>query len=146
MAKRCLNLGQAGAAVDSVRTVGVPQPVRGHGFINFHHCVERRDQLPSDSVKAEGQLSRRDHAMPLLRMCFAMCVLAVCSGEALAIDSRVRSACERDYLIYCSRHDPDGPGVRRCMRTIGERLSTACLNALVAAGEVSKREIAKRSK
>ena len=84
--------------------------------------------------------------MPLLRMCFAMCVLAVCSGEALAIDSRVRSACERDYLIYCSRHDPDGPGVRRCMRTIGERLSSACLNALVAAGEVSKREIAKRSK
>ena len=93
-----------------------------------------------------GQLSRRDHAMPLLRMCFAMCVLAVCSGEALAIDSRVRSACERDYMIYCSRHDPDGPGVRRCMRTAGERLSTACLNALVAAGEVSKREIAKRSK
>jgi hypothetical protein len=32
------------------------------------------------------------------------------------------------------------------MRTIGERLSTACLNALVAAGEVSKRETAKRSK
>ena len=83
--------------------------------------------------------------MPLLRMCFAMCALALCSREALAVDSRVRSACENDYLTYCSEHDPDGPGVRRCMRASGRKLSTACLNALVAAGEVSKKEIAKRS-
>ena len=83
--------------------------------------------------------------MPLLRMCFAMCALALCSREALAVDSRVRSACENDYLTYCSEHDPDGPGVRRCMRARGQWLSTACLNALVAAGEVSKKEIAKRS-
>jgi hypothetical protein len=31
------------------------------------------------------------------------------------------------------------------MRASGRKLSTACLNALVAAGEVSKKEIAKRS-
>jgi hypothetical protein len=74
-----------------------------------------------------------------------MFALALCSREAVAVDSRVRSACESDYLTYCSEHDPEGPGVRQCMRANGRKLSNACLNALVAAGEVSKKEIAKRS-
>jgi len=83
--------------------------------------------------------------MLLLRFCFALCALLLSLAEASAHDSRVRSACASDYLTYCSEHDPDGPGVRKCMRANGRKLSTACLNALVAAGEVSKKEIAKRS-
>lgn len=80
--------------------------------------------------------------MLLLRFCFALCALLLRLAEASAHDSRVRSACASDYLTYCSEHDPD---VRKCMRANGRKLSTACLNALVAAGEVSKKEIAKRS-
>ncbi|HVY41815.1 MAG: hypothetical protein ACM31O_02185 [Bacteroidota bacterium] len=64
---------------------------------------------------------------------------------AEAVDGRVRSACMSDYFAYCSQHDPDGKGVRRCMRANGRKLSQACLDALVAAGEVSKREVARRS-
>jgi hypothetical protein len=64
---------------------------------------------------------------------------------ANAVDARVRSACTGDYLAYCSEHDPDGKGVRRCMRANGHKLSSGCLNALVAAGEVSKKEIRRRS-
>ena len=72
---------------------------------------------------------------------------ALLLGTAIsgAVDGRVRSACTGDYLTYCSQHDPDGPGTRRCMRANGPRLSQACLNALVAAGEVSKREVSRRS-
>jgi hypothetical protein len=67
------------------------------------------------------------------------------SANAGAVDGRVRSACTSDYLTYCSQHDPDGSGTRRCMRANGPRLSQSCLNALVAAGEVSKREVSRRS-
>ena len=69
----------------------------------------------------------------------------VLGGKAGAVDGRVRSACTSDYLALCSEHDPDGPGVRQCMRANGRKLSPTCLNALVAAGEVSKKEIARRS-
>jgi hypothetical protein len=65
--------------------------------------------------------------------------------QAGAVNARVQSACASDYLAYCSQHDPDGRGVRQCMRANGLKLSTACVNALIAAGEVSKREVARRA-
>jgi hypothetical protein len=67
-------------------------------------------------------------------------------GPANAADGRVRAACANDYLAYCSQHDPDGAGVRECMRAHGPRLSQGCVNALIAAGEVEQPVLAKRSK
>jgi hypothetical protein len=67
-------------------------------------------------------------------------------GEVGAVDSRVSAACANDYLAHCSKHDPDGPGVRRCMRAAGPRLSPTCVNALIDAGEVSKEEVARRAR
>lgn len=72
-------------------------------------------------------------------------MLASFSATAGAVDARVRSACTSDYLAYCSQHDPDGPGVRKCMRANGLKLSAGCISALVAAGEVSKGETVRRS-
>lgn len=69
----------------------------------------------------------------------------VFATHASAVDARVRSACMSDYFAYCSQHDPDGPGVRQCMRANGPKLSKGCLNALVAAGEVSKAEVTKKA-
>lgn len=77
--------------------------------------------------------------------CLGLGTLLVSMTDAGAVDARVRSACTGDYLTYCSQHDPDGSGVRRCMRTNGPKLSSRCLNALVAAGEVSKKEVRRRS-
>lgn len=79
------------------------------------------------------------------RIAFGALALAAFVTEASAVSPRVRSACAGDYLAYCSQHDPDGPGVRQCMRAHGTRLSASCVSALVAAGEVSKQEIARRS-
>ena len=63
-------------------------------------------------------------------------------AEAGAASARVTAACAGDYFAYCSQHDPDGPGVRQCMRANGLKLSKGCVNALIAAGEVSKDEVA----
>lgn len=71
--------------------------------------------------------------------------LVLLVAEANAVSARVQSACASDYFAYCSQHDPDGPGVRRCMRANGLKLSMTCVNALIAAGEVSKAEVARRA-
>lgn len=78
-------------------------------------------------------------------LALGLATLVACAGEASAVNARVRAACMGDYFAYCSQHDPDGPGVRQCMRANGLKLSSACVNALVAAGEVSKAEVARRS-
>jgi|EndMetStandDraft_7_1072992.scaffolds.fasta_scaffold00477_2 hypothetical protein len=82
---------------------------------------------------------------PIAKVAFGLGSLILLAGDAGAVDGRVSSACASDYLAYCSQHDPDGPGTRRCMRANGLKLSQACVNALVAAGEVSKREVARRA-
>lgn len=81
----------------------------------------------------------------ILGVCMGLGTILLMMASAEAVDSRVRSACMDDYFAYCSQHDPDGSGVRRCMRSNGRKLSSACLNALVAAGEVSKKQVARRS-
>lgn len=70
---------------------------------------------------------------------------AIPVGAALAADARVTMACASDYFAYCSQHPSEGPAVRQCMRAAGPKLSKRCLNALVAAGEVSQSEINRRS-
>jgi hypothetical protein len=92
-----------------------------------------------------AMLTRKTIVRPFATVAFALGSFILLAGNAGAVDGRVNSACASDYLSYCSQHDPDGPGTRRCMRANGLRLSQACVNALVAAGEVSKREVARRA-
>jgi hypothetical protein len=66
--------------------------------------------------------------------------------QAGAVSMRVQIACASDYYAYCSQHTPDSPGVRQCMRTNGLKLSRVCVSALVAAGEVSQAEVARRAR
>jgi len=79
-----------------------------------------------------------------VRLALGGIALTAFVAEASAVDARVRNACAGDYLAYCSQHDPDGAGVRQCMRANGARLSSGCVAALVASGEVSKQQVAKR--
>jgi hypothetical protein len=92
-----------------------------------------------------AMLTRETMVRPIAKVAFALASLILLAGDAGAVDGRVSSACASDYLAYCSQHDPDGPGTRRCMRANGLKLSQACVNALVAAGEVSKREVGRRA-
>ncbi len=66
-------------------------------------------------------------------------------SQAAAISAQVRHACAGDYFNNCSSFAPESAQTRRCMRAVGHRLSKGCVRALVAAGEVSKAEVARRS-
>ena len=66
-------------------------------------------------------------------------------SQAVAISAQVRHACAGDYLSNCSSFAPESAQTRRCMRAVGYRLSKGCVRALVAAGEVSKAEVARRA-
>ena len=65
--------------------------------------------------------------------------------EASAVSARVKIACASDYFAYCRAHAVGTPGVRRCMREAGPKLSKRCVNALVAEGEVSEADVARRA-
>jgi len=75
----------------------------------------------------------------------AFAAVIVPATQAGAVSLRVTMACANDYFAYCSKHDPDGAAVRGCFRSNGPKLSKGCIDALVAAGEVSKSEVERRS-
>ena len=67
------------------------------------------------------------------------------SSQAFAVSGAVKAACMSDYFAYCSQHEVGSPGLRSCMRAAGPKLSSRCIGALVAAGEVSQAEVSRRS-
>ena len=75
----------------------------------------------------------------------ALATLTASQSDAHAVSARVKMACAADYFSYCSQHSPTSPAVRQCMRSNGLKLSNRCVNALVAAGEVSAAEVARRT-
>lgn len=82
-----------------------------------------------------------------MRGMIALATLLLASAQAEAVDDRVQAACERDYFAFCSNHDPDGAGVRNCMRANGSKLSNQCVKALIAARELTASEVVRfRSK
>jgi hypothetical protein len=69
---------------------------------------------------------------------------ATTASDAFAVSLGVQLACATDYYAHCSAYSPGSPQVRSCMRTVGNGLSKRCVRALVAAGEVSAAEVARR--
>ena len=67
--------------------------------------------------------------------------LAAITTPASAVSLGLELACSLDYFAYCSDHDPDGPGVRKCMRAHGLKLSKVCVKALISEGEISQAEV-----
>jgi len=81
-----------------------------------------------------------------VRIALAVAVTTALLGtQAFAYSDAVTSACTGDYLAYCGDYDENSAKGRQCMRSIGSKLSQGCINALVAAGEVSKAEAARGS-
>src|SRR5262245_34825725 len=91
-------------------------------------------------------IAPRAGARITIKTALAVGALLLGVAEAAAVSARVSAACASDYFAYCSQHDPDGPGVRQCMRANGLKLSMGCVNALIAAGEVSKAEVTRRAR
>jgi hypothetical protein len=80
-----------------------------------------------------------------LAAAIAIASVIVPTTQAGAVSLRVTMACANDYFAHCSKFNPDGPEVRACFRANGLKLSKGCVDALVAAGEVSKAEVERRA-
>jgi hypothetical protein len=65
----------------------------------------------------------------------ALATIALFPAAAMAVNPAVEDACTDDYFKFCSQHDPDGSGVRTCMRAHSKQLSKRCVKALVDSGE-----------
>lgn len=87
----------------------------------------------------------RQFSLNVVAATVAMSGIALTSTQASAVSLSVQLACASDYYSYCSKQDPDGPGVRSCMRANGPKLSKSCIKALIDAGEVSKDEVERRT-
>ncbi len=74
----------------------------------------------------------------------AVVVLAFSSHHAFAVSLKVKLACKEDYFAHCSHHAVGTPGVRKCMRDVGPRLSTGCITALADAGMIKSKAITKK--
>lgn len=65
-------------------------------------------------------------------------ILVLSPGEAAAVSAKVRNACAGDYSRFCPAYDPNSAQARQCMRQVGRRLSSHCIDALEDAGEISR--------
>lgn len=66
------------------------------------------------------------------------------ASGASAVGFMTQMNCASDYYAYCSQFQVGSKELRLCMRRVGPKLSKACLNALIADGEVSKAEVEKK--
>jgi hypothetical protein len=71
----------------------------------------------------------------------ALLVLSASYVDANAVGLKTQMNCASDYYAYCSQFPVGSSGVRKCMKDNGPRLSKACVNALIADGEISKAEV-----
>lgn len=66
---------------------------------------------------------------------------AASATASYAVSSQVRQSCREDYYTHCPNHALGSENLRRCMKTAGPKLSSGCIKALVASGEISQAEI-----
>jgi hypothetical protein len=71
--------------------------------------------------------------------------LAISATGAGAVSVRTKLACLSDFRAYCKSYKVGSNELRQCMNANGPKLSKKCINALVADGEISAAEVARRA-
>jgi hypothetical protein len=86
--------------------------------------------------------------LPRLLKHSAFLVILTVAGAtgAAAVSDQVRQSCREDYYTHCPNHAVGSENLRRCMKTAGPKLSSACIKALVSSGEISQAEVRQISK
>jgi hypothetical protein len=72
--------------------------------------------------------------------------LIVCGGFSAEAAHKDVKHCADDYRKYCHQWGLETKGLENCMRKHGDRLTNACVAALVKSGEVSQAEVDRRRK
>jgi len=73
----------------------------------------------------------------------ALLLVLLFFGPAQANRQNIRH-CADDYRRFCHKWGLETRGLENCMRRHGDRLTNACIAALVRAGEVSQAEVNRR--
>ena len=66
--------------------------------------------------------------------------------KAFTYSKALQQACASDYRKHCGEYGIETGALRLCMDRAGHGLSKTCVDALVAAGEVSKAEVERRKR
>jgi hypothetical protein len=77
------------------------------------------------------------------RVVAALILALLFFGPAQASRQNIRH-CADDYRRFCRQWGLETRGLENCMRRHGDRLTNACIAALVRAGEVSQAEVNRR--
>ena len=80
---------------------------------------------------------------------FAIAVLAMTVSTAAfagPVTDAEKQYCAYDYREFCGQDGLGSNLLRDCMNQHGKSLSEQCIDALIAAGEVSKTEVEEREK
>jgi len=83
------------------------------------------------------------------RLLLAVLSVVAWAGAANAqhtYSKAVQKACAKDYKAHCGQYGVETEALRLCMDRAGQRLTKTCVDALVAAGEVSKQEVERRKR
>jgi hypothetical protein len=70
----------------------------------------------------------------------AFALIVGTAGSVQASRNNIRH-CADDYRRFCHQWGLETRGLENCMRRHGDRLTNACIAALVQAGEVSQAEV-----
>ena len=66
--------------------------------------------------------------------------------ESVTITPAVQQNCQWDYHNFCSQYAIGSELLDMCFRSNGPKLSKACVDALIAAGDVSKEYVDQQKK
>ncbi len=59
-------------------------------------------------------------------------------AESVTVNKEVQDACEWDYHQFCDQYGLGSELLDMCFRQNGPKMSKACIDALIAAGDVSQ--------
>jgi hypothetical protein len=74
------------------------------------------------------------------------CLIGPAQAGMPDITQAVSQDCRWDYHNFCGEYGIGSPLLNYCFRNNGAKLSKACVNALIAAGDVSKSYVQARRK
>jgi hypothetical protein len=79
------------------------------------------------------------------RLSLGLAFIAFAAFSAQAAHKDVKH-CADDYRKFCHQWGLETKGLENCMRKHGDKLTNACIAALVKTGEVSQAEVNRRKK
>lgn len=92
----------------------------------------------AQSIKCTSRVLRNTTTGFLTLAAVAIGALTLQASGAKAVSEEVKNACVGDYLAYCSAYEVGSSKLRKCMRSVGPKLSSGCVTALINAGEVGR--------